>query len=118
MQELIKETTRRLRKTQTPSERILWQILRNRKLAGYKIIRQHAIVFDYNGAPKFYVADFYCHAKKLVIEVDGKIHEKQMERDKFRTYIINQLGIQVIRIKNEELKNIPEITAKIRLMLQ
>jgi very-short-patch-repair endonuclease len=53
----------------------------------------------------------------LVIELDGKIHEQQKEYDEYRTFIINQLGIKVFRIKNEELKDITAVTAKIKTFL-
>ena len=65
----------------------------------------------------FYIADFYCHEKKLVIELDGKIHDNQKEYDEYRTFLINQLGIRVHRIKNEELKDIQAVTAKIKALL-
>jgi very-short-patch-repair endonuclease len=65
-----------LRKTPTPSENILWQVLRNRKLDGKKFVRQFPIIFEYQGRKRFFVADFYCHEAKLIIELDGKIQEK------------------------------------------
>jgi very-short-patch-repair endonuclease len=73
MPEMITETVRLLRRNQTLSEKILWQILRSRNFAGK----------NYQGKPGFFVADFYCHEKKLVIELDGKIHEKQKEYDEY-----------------------------------
>ena len=53
---------------------------------------------------RFFVADFYCHEKYLVVEIDGKIHEKQKEHDELRTFIINTLGMKVIRFTNEEIE--------------
>ncbi|MCU0748147.1 MAG: N-6 DNA methylase [Akkermansiaceae bacterium] len=58
---------RELRKKQTPAEELLWQLLRNRQIADLKIRRQHQI--------GDYITDFYCHERKLVIELDGEIHE-------------------------------------------
>ena len=55
-----------LKKEMTPAEKILWGELRNSKLDGHKFRRQHPI-------GKF-IVDFYCHEKKLVIELDGGIH--------------------------------------------
>ena len=49
--------------------------------------------------------DFYCAEHKLVIEIDGKIHERQKDYDEIRTYIMNTMGIKVIRFKNEEIEN-------------
>ncbi|MDP6685133.1 MAG: DUF559 domain-containing protein [Candidatus Marinimicrobia bacterium] len=48
------------------------------------------------------MADFYCHECKLIVEIDGGIHESQKEYDELRTWIINQLDFQVIRFKNED----------------
>ena len=53
---------------------------------------------------RFFVADFYCHEKKLVVEIDGKIHQRKKDYDQLRTQIINTLGIRVIRFKNEEIE--------------
>lgn len=64
----IVERARLFRKQPTPAEAILWNHLRNRKLAGYKIRRQHLI-------GNKYIADFYSDYKKLVIEIDGTIHD-------------------------------------------
>ncbi len=102
MKEVIKSAARHLRKNQTNSEAIFWEAVRNRNYNGLKFLRQHPIKFNYFGEDRFFIADFYCAEKKLVIEIDGKIHEKQKEYDKLRTYIINQLGMKVIRIKNED----------------
>jgi len=111
----ITQLARDLRKNQTSSEKILWMNLRNRKLNGFKFNRQFPIVYgrDFNGTSHFFIADFYCHEKKLVIELDGKIHNFQKEYDKERDSIINQLGLNVIRIKNEELENISKVLEKI-----
>ena len=102
MPQLTTQRVRDLRKNQTPSEKMLWQCLRNRKLAGYKFYRQHPIKVVHDGKTRYFIADFYCHEKNLVIEVDGKIHDNQKEYDEYRTFLINQLGIRVFRLKNEE----------------
>jgi very-short-patch-repair endonuclease len=109
-----RETVRSFRKNPTPSERILWDILRNRKLDGKRFHRQYRIDFEYQGRKRFFVADFYCPEEKLVIELDGKIHEHQAEQDEYRTFLINQLGMRVLRIKNEELLSITQVTDKIK----
>jgi very-short-patch-repair endonuclease len=103
---IIKSTVRQLRKGLTDSEAIVWEALRNRKLGGYKFFRQHPIEFDYYGKKRFFVADFYSAELKLVIEIDGKIHENQKEYDDYRTFIINQLGIQVVRVTNDEVHDV------------
>jgi len=55
----------------------------------------------WNGKKRFFVADFYCHEHKLIIEVDGKIHEIQKDRDEMRDFIISTMGLKVLRIQNE-----------------
>jgi very-short-patch-repair endonuclease len=63
---------RKLRKTQTPSERRLWQVLRNRKLLNFKFHRQYIVAG--------FILDFYCPVLKLGIEIDGKIHRLKENR--------------------------------------
>ncbi|MGB2870107.1 MAG: endonuclease domain-containing protein [Bacteroidota bacterium] len=99
------ELARILRKNQTATERILWNSLRNRQFLGKKFLRQHPIFFDYEGKEAFFIADFHCHEHRLVIEVDGKSHDYQKEYDDYRTYIINCLGIKVVRFTNEEIED-------------
>ena len=61
------------------------------------------------------MADFYCHEKKLVLEIDGKIHLGQKDYDELRTHIINALGIKVIRFRNEEIEeNFEEVLGWLR----
>lgn len=72
----ITELAKNLRRFSTEAESILWEILQNRKFRDLKFRRQHPI--------GRYIADFYCHEIKLVIELDGKIHENQKEYDEIR----------------------------------
>ena len=113
-----KRTARNLRKDQTPSEKKFWELVRNRRLLGKKFLRQHPIVFKYEGRDRFFVADFYCAEKKLVIEIDGKIHEDRVEYDTMRTLVINRLGINVIRIKNEMLDDIEKVVYTLKPLLE
>ncbi len=89
----IIELSKELRKKQTNTEEILWEILRNRKFNNLKFRRQHPIWR--------YIADFYCDEIKLVIELDWKIHEKQKEYDNIRNEIINNQWINILRFENE-----------------
>ena len=98
---LIKQTVRGLRRNQTESEAILWETVRNRKISGKKFLRQHPIVFKWEGRKRFIVTDFYCHEAKLIVEIDGGIHEKQKEYDALRDFVVKSLGFRVIRFKNE-----------------
>ena len=104
MDNLIKQTVRELRKNQTKSESMFWQAVRNRKLRGKKFLRQHPICFEIDGRRRFFVADFYCHEKRLVVEIDGKIHVRQKDYDALRVYLINFLGMQVIRFSDDEIE--------------
>lgn len=110
----IVDTSRRLRRRLTPSEKILWTAIRNRKLNNLKFLRQHPFVYGDDGFTKsFFVADFYCDEKKLVVELDGEIHDIKKDYDKNRDKILNELGLSVIRIKNSELANLSEVLKKI-----
>jgi very-short-patch-repair endonuclease len=60
------------------------------------------LFFDLLGKETFYIADFYCHEKSLVVELDGGIHKKQKEQDKLRDDVIDHLGLKVLRIANKE----------------
>jgi very-short-patch-repair endonuclease len=88
---------RLMRKDPTNAESILWHSLKNRKLEGYKFRRQHPILH--------FIADFYCHEAKLIIEVDGEYHQTQTqkERDDGRTYELGQYDIKILRFKNEDI---------------
>ncbi|MCX5750227.1 MAG: endonuclease domain-containing protein [Candidatus Saganbacteria bacterium] len=110
----IKETIRNLRRTQTKSETILWQAVRDRQLAGKKILRQHPIVFEWMGIKRFVVADFYCHEVKLIIELDGGIHDKRKNFDEARDTTLQLLGYKVIRFRNERvLSNLSAVLKEI-----
>ncbi len=115
---IAKTRCRELRKNQTNAEKIFWENVRNRKFMGLKINRQFPIFYDLQGTETFYIADFYCHEKKLIIEIDGKIHEKQHDQDAQRTFILNLLGFKVIRFKNDEVEHdITEVLNKIKSIL-
>ena len=116
--EIVKKRARELRSNATPSETLLWKELRNRKLCGYKLLRQHPIVYNpYGSGVKYFVADFYCDSKKTVIELDGPIHESNLEYDQFRDTEMMNLGLHILRIKNEELLDIKDVLIKIATYL-
>ncbi len=93
---LLKKYVKEHRDNPTPAENILWQILRSKQLDGHKFRRQHII-----GS---YIADFICLSKKLIIEVDGLIHQIPENKisDAERTAELNRFGFEVIRFTNEE----------------
>lgn len=116
---LIIKHARELRRKMTSSEKLLWERLKNRKLSGYKFLRQHPIIYKEEGKIfRYFVADFYCAAKSAVIELDGPIHEKTLEYDVFRDNEMRIRDIVVLRIKNEELDEIEAVLQKIILFLQ
>jgi len=111
----IKEIARELRKNLTEPEKILWEKLRGRKLSGVKFLRQHPLFyFTLHKRTYLFIADFYCAEKKLVIELDGKIHDYTQEYDRNRDYVMTERGLNVLRIKNEELENINNVLLKIQ----
>ena len=116
---IAKLICRELRKQATPAEKKLWEYLRNHKFFGKKFYRQYPLFYDFEGRESFFIADFYCHEERLVIEVDGKIHEFNKNYDEHRTEIINLMGIRVVRIKNEEIeKNINGVLEKLKNYLR
>ena len=101
---------RELRKRQTPQEKLLWKRLRNRRLLNLKFNRQFVIRYDEHS---IFIVDFYCHEKKLIIELDGGYHIKTRRQDQLRDQILSSMGYQVLRIKNEELSMLPNVLRKI-----
>ena len=102
---VAKTICRDLRKHATPAEKIFWEAVRNRRFMNKKFNRQFPIYFDLLGKETFFIADFYCHEERLVIEIDGGYHKRQKDYDLLRTDIINSLGIKVIRFNNTEIEN-------------
>jgi very-short-patch-repair endonuclease len=105
------------RKNMTEAERIVWELVRNRRLDGKKFLRQHKIIYeDSFDSFQFFIVDFYCAEEKLVLEIDGEIHESHKEYDLWRTSVLNELGLRVLRIKNEETFYEEQVREKIRQM--
>ena len=97
---------RELRRDMTPAEKILWQELRANKL-GVHFRRQQIIAG--------FIVDFYCHKAALVIEVDGDIHDLQQDEDAKREKVLNEMGLRIIRFRNEEvLRNLAPVIEKIK----
>lgn len=76
---LIKETARNLRRQSTKAEEIFWKAVRNRQINGKKFQRQFPIQFEIYGNNRFFIADFCCHEYKLVVDIDGLVHERQRD---------------------------------------
>jgi very-short-patch-repair endonuclease len=105
------EFARQLRKHPTRAEDMLWRCLRGSRFHGAKFRRQ--VRFDR------YVVDFYCHAAKLVIELDGKQHEWFSDYDAGRSETLERLGVHVMRFTNEEVcSDLDSVLARIRQELR
>ena len=103
---------RNYRNNPTEAERILWGYLRKFRHEGFIFRRQHPIVF--------FIADFYCHSIKLVIEVDGDYHlnDQIREYDDSRSGELERYGITVLRFKNEEIiDDIEHVMSRIHLKI-
>ena len=107
----IRRLARELRKNQTPAEEFFWEKVRNRRFEGFKFNRQFLIEYATSSNEKaYFIVDFYCHERKLVVEIDGKIHLQQKDYDQSRTNILESLGLKVIRFENEQvLSQWPEV---------
>lgn len=92
----LKEFAQQHRRNETTAELVLWSELRGKKLGNYKFRRQHII--------QQFITDFVCLSKRLVVEVDGLIHQlpENISNDKERAEILNNLGYTVIRFTNDE----------------
>ena len=85
----------RMRKSATPQENHLW----------YDFLRSYPIRFQRQKANENYIADFYCHRAKLIIEIDGSQHyERQgLDHDEARTIALEKYGLTVLRFSNREI---------------
>jgi len=109
---------RELRRNMTDAEKLLWLNLKNRKLLKLKFLRQHPFIYQVvNNEPFYFITDFYCAEKKLVLEVDGKIHDFQQEDDLHREEILKSLDLSILRIKNEEVEDIHKVLEKIKAFI-
>ena len=95
---------RSLRENETPSEGLLWSILRAKQLCGLKFRRQHPI------GP--WITDFACPAKMLVVEIDGGYHDETAEEDLSRQKYLESLGWTVIRFTAEDVEQDAEAVGR------
>jgi very-short-patch-repair endonuclease len=89
-----RQRARQLRQPLSPPEHKLWQLLRGRRLNGFKFRRQHPI--------GRYIVDFYCAEAGLVVELDGASHLLQVEYDQARMAWLEAQGYHVVRFGNQE----------------
>jgi very-short-patch-repair endonuclease len=88
---------RELRLHPTPAERHAWSLLRNRKILGLKFRRQHVL----HG----FIVDFFCRAERIVIELEGDVHDTEAQQvyDRARAGNLQAAGYQVLRVRNKDL---------------
>lgn len=105
---IIFERAKAMRENMTQAEKNVWELLKSNKMLGFRFKPQHPI--------DIFIADFYCHQLKLVIEIDGGIHRSsdQKEYDIGREAELDRFGIRVVRFTNEEVeKNIIQVRNEI-----
>lgn len=109
---------RNLRSNQTPYEELLWEVLRRRNFMNFKFLKQHPLFYRIDREwIEFFIADFYCAKLRLVIELDGPIHENNKDYDSERDLKLSTKGILVVRILNEELQDVNSVISKLKMIL-
>ena len=102
----LEQTARDMRREPTHAEEVLWGALQKKQVAGLKFRRQHPV--------GRFVLDFYCPSHRLVVEVDGEVHDSQQERDTERTRILETHGYRVLRFRNHQvLRELPDVVRRI-----
>jgi 5-methyltetrahydrofolate--homocysteine methyltransferase len=89
-----KPLARQMRHAPTPAEEALWQHLRNRQVSGAKFRRQYAV--------EIFIVDFVCMERRLIVEVDGSVHDQQQEYDADRQAALEARGFRVLRFSNDD----------------
>ncbi len=100
---LTRSRARTLRQEETPAERAMWGLLRERRLEGLKFRRQYPV--------GIFIVDFCCRERRLIVELDGEVHdaEPQQAWDENRDIYLQQRGFQVLRFRNEAVFNDPDL---------
>jgi very-short-patch-repair endonuclease len=103
------ERAREMRKAPTAAERALWALVRAKQL-GVVVGRQRLMLG--------YIVDFYCHSAKLVIEIDGEIHDGRRAYDAHRDRVLADAGFAVVRFTNEAVLRDPRaVASEIRALI-
>jgi methionine--tRNA ligase beta chain len=96
--EELREFARRLRMQQTDAEKLVWLLLRDRRVHNAKFRRQH----PFESPDGRFVLDFYCQEAKLAVELDGGQHQERAHKDDTRTHVLEGEGIHVLRFWNND----------------
>ena len=104
LQKKLHYISKQLRNIPTTAENLLWQKLKGKQLCGKKFRRQYPLYS--------FIADFYCHDKKLIIEVDGEIHKQQQTKDTNRDQILKEYGYTTLRFSNNAISNNIDLVLK------
>jgi very-short-patch-repair endonuclease len=103
------QRSRELRQEMTPAEKILWNELRGNKLEAH--FRRQQVIAGF-------IVDFYCHAAGLIVELDGSVHDKQIEEDAQRDKVLKEMGLRIVRIRNDEIvRDLSAVFGKIRALV-
>lgn len=94
LQKKLHYQAKRLRRDSTPAEQKLWFYLRGYRIFPVRFRRQYPI--------NQFIVDFCCYQKKLIIEIDGDIHNDRKDQDDARTKVLEHYGFTVIRFKNDQ----------------
>lgn len=102
----IKSFSKHLKHNQTTAERLLWERLKAKKLHWLKFHRQKPLFVyreEESKIDRFFIADFYHHPSRLIIEIDGSIHNKKEIKayDDLREYLLKESGYRIIRFTND-----------------
>ncbi|MEW6716437.1 MAG: endonuclease domain-containing protein [Chloroflexota bacterium] len=108
---VVLQRAKELRRDMTLAEKRLWTALRRNQLDGFRFRRQQII--------GRYIVDFYCDAARLIVEVDGSVHNQQIEYDQAREHVLRDYELRILRFSNEEImKNLENVLSEIRTALQ
>ncbi|NQX80390.1 MAG: endonuclease domain-containing protein [Flavobacteriaceae bacterium] len=109
----LKKLARKLRNNSTKAERRLWKRLKGKQMLGYDFHRQKPLLN--------YIADFYCHELKLVLECDGYSHnsEEAQAKDRIREKALESVGLKVMRFDDRLIMNdISEVLRQIECYVE
>ncbi|MDO9391176.1 MAG: DUF559 domain-containing protein [bacterium] len=100
-----------MRRNMTLAERCFWNAVRANKIVGMHFHRQQVI----DG----FIADFYCGDQRLVVEIDGGIHETQKDNDNKRETALKKNGLRIIRFSNQEvINNLDRVLQKLKIYVR